>query len=267
MSNGIVRASDTMHALDTALRAASSLKAARGLLPDSLKSEGEIVAVILAGSELGIPPMAAIRGLQVVRGKVIISYDTMVGLLHRAGYRVEWPECSATCATLRLTSPEGTTHTETWDVERAKRAGLWGKGTWSQYPDTMLRARCVSSAARSFAGHVLAGCYLPDEGEEIASRGKRPAPVARVADAPRDEPVEHDADDAVYADDAPEDTAALAVEADIIRERAIDCATGEGSREERAASYRQIVADAERVGVSKAQVDAWVKAAREETAA
>lgn len=158
--------------LDVALRTAGALKNARGLLPESLKSEGEIVAVLLAGQELGLMPMAALRGLQVVRGKVIISYDTMVALLRRAGYRIEWLHGDATKATLKLTAPDNSTHVETWDEARAKKAGLWGKGTWSQYPDTMLRARCVSSAARAFAGDVLAGVYV---------EGEIPAPVAEVA--------------------------------------------------------------------------------------
>jgi len=160
-------------ALDVALRAAKALKDARGLLPESLRSEGEIVAVLLAGQELGLPPMAALRGLQVVRGKVIISYDTMVALLRRAGYRVEWLESTATRAVLRLRAPDSSEHVETWDEQRARKAGLWGgKGPWSSYPETMLRARCVSSAARAFAGEVLAGVYVEEAGEreEIAAR-------------------------------------------------------------------------------------------------
>jgi hypothetical protein len=157
--------------LDLALRAAAALKGARGLLPDALKTEGEIVAVLLAGQELGLPPMASLRGLQVVRGKVIISYDTMVALLRRAGYRIEWLVTTATEASLRLTAPDGAMHTERWDEARARKAGLWGQGTWGKYPETMLRARCVSSAARAFAGEVLAGVYVEEAGEreEIAT--------------------------------------------------------------------------------------------------
>lgn len=175
-------------ALDVALRAASVLKQARGLLPEALKNEGEIVAVLLAGQELGLPPMSALRGLQVVKGKVVISYDTMIALLRRAGYRIEWLDSTSSRAALRLTAPDGSEHLESWDEARAKRAGLWGKGTWAQYPDTMLRARCVSSAARAFAGEVLAGVYVEEAGEriELEARGRpaptSPAPRADVVD-------------------------------------------------------------------------------------
>jgi hypothetical protein len=194
--SGIVKASESagivQHAqmLDLALRAAAQLKSARGLLPDSLKSEGEIVAVLLAGQELGIPPMTALRSLQVVKGKIVISYDMMIALLRRASYRVEWLTTTAVRAELRLTAPDGSTHVEVWDQHRAQKAGLWGSGTWSKYPETMLRARCVSSAARAFAGEVLAGVYIEDEAREIATP-KGAAPVVELvkpADAPRTEP-------------------------------------------------------------------------------
>lgn len=181
MTDAIVKAeavTGTAQMLDVALRAAGTLKSARGLLPDSLKTEGDIVAVLLAGAELGLGPMAAIRGLQVVRGKVIISYDTMIALLRRASYRIEWMESTSTRAVLKLTAPDGSTHVETWDQDRAKRAGIWGKGTWSQYPETMLKARCVSSAARSFAGDVLAGVYVEGEIEN------RPAPIVQLEPKP-----------------------------------------------------------------------------------
>jgi hypothetical protein len=150
------------------LRTASALRTAGGMIPKHLRSEGEILAVIMAGQELGLPPMAALRGLYLVHGKVGLSYDAMVGLLRRAGYRIQWQESTPTRAVLELTHPDGSTHTETWDVERAKTAGLWGSATWRKYPDTMLRARCVSSAARAFAGDVLAGCYSVDEVREIS---------------------------------------------------------------------------------------------------
>ena len=174
MGDAIIRSGDSSavvaHAqmLDVAMRAAAALKNARGMIPESLKSEGEVLAVILAGQELGLPAMASLRGLQVVRGKVIISYDTMIALLRRAGYRISWLESTSTKATLRLTAPDGEQHVETWDQDRAKRAGLWGKGTWSQYSETMLKARCVSSAARAFAAEVLAGVYVEGEIEQPA---------------------------------------------------------------------------------------------------
>lgn len=155
--------------LDAMMRTASMLRQAGGMIPKHLRSDGEILAVIMAGQELGLGPMASLRGIYLIHGKVGMDYATMIGLLRRHGYRIEWLEKSSAVAHLKLTHPDGSEHSERWDVERAKSARLWGqKGPWSQYPEAMLTARCVSSAARAFAGDVLAGCYSLDEVREVS---------------------------------------------------------------------------------------------------
>ena len=165
MSEAMVKASD----LDGLMRVADMLGKAGPMLPAHIKSPGEALAVIMAGAELGIPPMASLRGIHLVKGKVGMDYSLMIGLLRRAGYGVQWVSQSATRCELLLTYRDGATHTEVWDVDRAKKAGLWGgSGPWSNYPQTMLTARCVSSAARAFAGDVLAGCYSMEEVREIS---------------------------------------------------------------------------------------------------
>lgn len=164
MTDALVKHTD-LHGL---MEVAAALGEAGPMLPAHITSKGAALAVIMAGAELGIPPMAALRGIHLVKGKACLDYSLMVGLLRRAHYKVEWPEKSGIRCELRLTHPDGSTHTEVWDVDRAKSAGLWGSGTWKAYPEAMLSARCVSSAARAFAGDVLAGCYSMDEAREIA---------------------------------------------------------------------------------------------------
>lgn len=160
------------------IRLAETLAKARGIVPDYLQGNpGNIVAVLLTGRELGLSPMASLRGLHLVKGKVGLDYSTMVALLRRHGYRIEWPESGPERVTLQLTHPDGSEHVETWDKARAKTAGLWGqRGPWSSYPETMLRARCVSSAGRAFAGDVLAGVYSTEEAREIARAKGAPMP-------------------------------------------------------------------------------------------
>ena len=157
------------------MKLAQTLSTACGMVPEALAGNpGNILAALLTGRELGLAPMASLRGLHIVKGKVGANYDTMVGLLRRAGYRVEWPSelQSDASVTLRLTHPDGSTHEETWDRARATSAGLWNSSsTWKKYTRAMLRARCVSSAGRAFAGDVLAGVYSTDEVREIEGRG------------------------------------------------------------------------------------------------
>ncbi len=185
MSDAIVRSE-----LGALVKVADALGDAGPMLPKHITSKGAALAVIMAGDELGIPPMAALRGLFLVNGKVGMDYSLMVGLLRRAGYKVQWVAKGPERCELLLTHPDGTTHTEVWDVERAKKAKLWGNsGPWSTYPEAMLSARCVSSAARAFAGYVLAGCYSMEEVREIsggtASIGGSEVHVGEIID-PKD---------------------------------------------------------------------------------
>lgn len=253
-------------ALELALKAAAVLKSARGLLPDALKNEGEIVAVLIAGQELGIPAMAALRSLQVVKGKIVISYDMMIALLRRAGYRIEWLTSTATEATLRLTAPDKTTHVETWTEARARKAGLWGQGTWGKYPDTMLRARCVSSAARAFAGEVLAGVYCEEsgEGEEIAG--------PRVVEMRREErPAAGEVIDAEPVREAERPVPSRMADCETPEELRVWIATHWPTvlRERGPGAAARVVQHGERLGVDVAEVDTWLGAATpaEESAA
>ena len=171
-------------------------------LPEPARKAATL-AVIMTGDELGVPPMAALRGMFILNGKVGMDYSLMVGLLIRAGYKVVWKSKGGTGAELHLTSPAGDTHTEAWDVQRAKTAKLWGKsGPWTDYPEAMFTARCVSSAARAFAGDVLAGCYASEEeiyevtgGDRVVNLGGSDVHVGEII-AP-----EHTYDDPKQADE------------------------------------------------------------------
>jgi hypothetical protein len=161
---------------------ATAVAKADGMIPRAyLNNPGKILACVLAGQELGVGPMASLRAFHIVEGKPVASYDFWIARLRAAGYRVEWPQLTSEAVTLRLTSPNGETHTETWDKARAQSAGLWGgKDPWKKYPQTMLQARCVATAGRAFAGEVMFGCYEADEADAL--RGD-PAPVASTPPA------------------------------------------------------------------------------------
>lgn len=173
---------------------AEAIKSASGLIPEhSLNNTAKIVAYQLVAEDFGIGLMEAFRAFHIVEGKPVADYSFWVARLKGAGYRVEWSNCGPESATLTLTARDGSQHVETWNKERAVRAGLWnrktstGKATtWSTHTETMLKARCVTSGGRCFAGEVMFNCYTDDEVEEIQQAEARiidhgPAPVGGVA--------------------------------------------------------------------------------------
>lgn len=146
------------------------------LLPDGIVGKSaDIFVTLMAGQELGLSPMASIRGIHVVKGRPILSADTMVAVVLRSGLasyfrRISEADDAVTYETHRVGAPEP--QRCTWTVTMAKRAGLVGDN-WRLYPRAMLAARAKSELARDVYPDVLAGCYDPDEARAFSGE---PAP-------------------------------------------------------------------------------------------
>ena len=154
-----------------------------GVFSSEVKSADTAFAILLAGHELGFTPMAAARNIALVKGKVSLSADAMVGLVKRSSVCAAWHvvDSTATECTIATTRHGDATPTVlTYTIAMATRAGLTGSQTWRAHPEAMLRARCGAALARAVYPDVCGGLYEPDEAEEIR-RGSAPA---RVEEAP-----------------------------------------------------------------------------------
>ncbi len=176
------------------VRTLASMLSKSSLLPPDLRGkEADVAVSIMAGQELGMPPMAAIRGVHVVKGKPVLSADAMVGVVLGRGiakyFRCaeESPE-SVTYETLRIGDPEP--QRMTWTMEDAKRAQLTGGDNWKKYPRAMLKARCKAALARDVYPDVLAGCYTDDEAREFDDARPRSEPTKRAPAPPKHVDVE-----------------------------------------------------------------------------
>lgn len=137
------------------------------LLPDALKGKAaDVMVQILAGQELGLAPMASIRGVHIVQGKPLLSADTMVALVLGSGL-CEYFSCIEETAdkVTYETKRKGSPHSQrvTWSDEDTKAAGLQTKDNWRLHKKQMRRARAKAILARDVYPDVIAGCYDPDE--------------------------------------------------------------------------------------------------------
>jgi hypothetical protein len=137
-------------------------KALRGKVPD-------VAMTILAGQEMGLTPMAALRNFHVIEGKPVLSADGMVALALGSGKavyfkRVDESNESVTYETLRIGDDKPKRCT--WTRQMAKDAGLNTKDNWRLYPRAMLSARAKAELARDVYPDVLAGCYETNEVSE-----------------------------------------------------------------------------------------------------
>lgn len=190
--SAIIRTDNAPTDLGEVMRLSDMLaKAGGGFIPTHLKNAGQVAAVVLAGAELGIGPMASMRGLTLIQGKVVLDASLIGALMRKAGVRMTWTVSTDTVATLHC-ERDGLTHDETFTIEDAKRAGLTGKDNWRNWPKSMLRARATSQAARAFCPEVFYGAiYVADELEGILPKpeaGSKPT-LASIT-AKHAEPVE-----------------------------------------------------------------------------
>jgi len=159
--------------------------AASGFFQDS-REAAQAMVKIAAGQELGLAPIQAMTGINVIKGRITLSANLMAALIKRAGYRIRVKWEGSQAVALTIFDPQGEELGESsFSLQDAKQAGLSG-GNWSKYPRNMLYARAVSNAARWYAPEVLTGCYLPDELEDIsiAPRQVDPGQTIRHHDAP-----------------------------------------------------------------------------------
>lgn len=199
-----------------------------GLLPAAYRSQPANVLLIVEQAEaLGIPVMTALNGVHVIDGKPTISPALMSALVRRAGHklRVTGDDTHAVAEIIRADDPDFTFRSE-WTLERAKKAGLAGRGSWGKYPAAMLKARAISEVCRDACQEVVAGVYTPEElGADVVvdADGDVVAAVPHAAPQPEHEPVEvvdEDVVDAVLVDDSPDwpDRIATAASLDELRD-------------------------------------------------
>lgn len=151
-----------------------------GFLPPNLNTPNKALTVLLAGRELGVPPMQAIRGIHVVNGRPSLSAELMLALAYQniPGFKFEVQGNEQVC---KVTGqrPGGSPITISFSISDAQRAGIANGDNWRKYPAAMLRARATSACLRIVAPDAIRGIYTPDE----IGASEREVEVGKLAEA------------------------------------------------------------------------------------
>lgn len=130
---------------------------------------GNVLVALQMGAEVGLPPMQAIQSIAVINGRPSMWGDALLGLVQASGLLEDIVEDNdgkvATCAVKRYGRA---THTQTFSLEDARKAGLIGKqGPWSQYQTRMLQMRARAFALRDVFPDVLKGLHCAEESQDV----------------------------------------------------------------------------------------------------
>ncbi len=139
----------------------------------------EAAAAMLAGSEVGLSPMASLRAFDVIQGTAAPRAMTLRAVAQSRGCQFTTIAESETRVRMRARRPGGEWEEVEWTIDRANRLGLTGKDNWRKQPQAMLVARATADLARRVAADALLG--IPYAAEEIED--SEPAPTTTLSRA------------------------------------------------------------------------------------
>ena len=160
----------------------------------------QAIVKVMAGAELGFPPIASMTGVYIVKGKVSLSANLIAAAIKRSGrytYRVRKLDDSG--CVLEFFENGESIGKSSFTREDAQRAQLLGKETWRSFFRNMAFARALSNGAKWHCPDVFGGpVYTPEElGAETDGEGelinvtpreeKSVKPLALVPAAPESE--------------------------------------------------------------------------------
>lgn len=162
-----------------------------GMLPESIKTPQQALAIVMQGRELGLPTMLALRKIDVIKGKPTLAAELQLALFKARGGRSQVKEHTDKLCSMWFRHPNGDEHVEEWTLEMAQKAGIMGNSGWKTYPKLMLRWRCISAGLKIVAPDIVSGVYDPEElGAQvsISPEGEIVAEVVEVTTVPAENP-------------------------------------------------------------------------------
>jgi 5'-3' exonuclease len=132
-----------------------------------------VLAIVMAGRELGMSATASLRGFHIIDGKPTLAADLIRALVIRSG-AAEYFRCTersatrATFATKRKDDHDAPPISLTYTIEEAQQAWKgdersWNASGWGKNPADMLVARAGSKLARLVYPDIVHGIYSPEE--------------------------------------------------------------------------------------------------------
>jgi hypothetical protein len=144
--------------------------AASGFFQDS-RDMAQAAVKVLAGAELGIPPVAAMMGINIIKGKVALGANLIASRVKAHGYDFRVKRLDNTGCVLEFLGKKDDLGKRlklgesSFLEEDAKLAGLTGGENYRKYARNMYFSRAMSNGYKWFTPEVTSGMpvYTPEE--------------------------------------------------------------------------------------------------------
>lgn len=131
------------------------------------KDISQAMGLMLLAQAEGMHPMSAIQDFDIVQGRPARKTHSILARFQQAGGSVEWEEIGPTRACGTFSHKQGGSLKVEWTIEQAKKIGLAGKDNWKNYPQAMLRARCIAEGVRAVFPGSIGGMMSVEEAQDV----------------------------------------------------------------------------------------------------
>lgn len=165
-----------------------SLLASSGYFQDA-REAAQAAVKVMAGAELGIGPVASMRGVDIIKGEVSLGAGLVAAIVRRSeryDYDVKaWTDEGCTIVFTR--DGKAMNPPITFDKSDAVRAGLANGDNYRKYPKAMYFARAMTAGARAHCPDLFAGSIYTSGELDTQDAALTPTPPAWDATAPEPE--------------------------------------------------------------------------------
>ena len=130
------------------------------------RDAAQAVTKIMAGRELGVPPVASMTGIYIIKGKPALGANLIAACVKRSGkYNYRVLQHDPTVCEIEFQELIGSK----WEVCGVSKFSLddakrMGTQNMDKFPRNMLFARAMSNGAKWYCADVfIGGVYVPDE--------------------------------------------------------------------------------------------------------
>jgi len=166
------------------LQRLGNILAASGYFADA-REMAQAAVKVLAGQELGLPPIASMMGINIIKGKVALGVHLIASRVRAHGYDFRFVRHDNTGCVIEFQGkPEGGKRRvlgeSSFTEDDAKAAQVFGE-MYKKYPRNMYYSRAMSNGAKWYTPEIFGGApvYTPEElGATVDDQGEmiRPEP-------------------------------------------------------------------------------------------
>lgn len=136
------------------------------------KTPEQAMSLLLLAQAEGVHPAIAMRDFDIINGRPSKKAEAMQRSFLAAGGTIKWHRYEDDGADATFSHPQGGTLRVSWDVARARKAGLASKDMYGKYSRAMFGARVISEGVRKVYPAATSGLYTPQEAAAMEPKEK-----------------------------------------------------------------------------------------------